>query len=159
MIDEKNLFHQPIKNNTKAYDNIRKITTGQGDDCTTGCLLDFNYVNKNCKMIAIDLSKQKAIIADLKAIKQISFTENLSGNMTQYNTLNVKLSNMQLHKSKLGIKNGTEVTLNISSNVVGDSNDENNFPQKLLLTDTQVSKLCKDFENDSPASIKLSKTQ
>ena len=58
--------------------------------------------------------------------------------MTQYNTLNVKLSNSQLNKLKLGIKNGTEVTLKISLNVVGDSNDESNFPQKLLLTNTQV---------------------
>ena len=61
--------------------------------------------------------------------------------MTQYNNLNLKLSNSRLNKLKLGIKNGTEVTLKISSNVVGDSNDENNFPHKLLLTNTQVSKL------------------
>ena len=61
--------------------------------------------------------------------------------MTQYNTLNVKLSNSQLNKLKLVIKNGTKVTLKISLNVVGDSNDENDFPQKLLLTNTQVSKL------------------
>ena len=79
--------------------------------------------------------------------------------MTQYNTLNVKLSNSQLNKLKSGIKNGTEVTLKLSSNVVGDSNDENNFPQKLLLTDTQVSKLRKAFANNSSANIKLSKTQ
>ena len=61
--------------------------------------------------------------------------------MTQYNTLNVKLSKKQLDKSKYGIKNVTEVTLKISSNVVGDSNDENNFPHKLLLTTTQVSRI------------------
>ena len=57
--------------------------------------------------------------------------------MTQYNTLNVKLSTSQLNRLKSGIKNGTEVTLKISSNVVGDSNDsndENDFPHKLLLT-------------------------
>ena len=58
--------------------------------------------------------------------------------MTQYNTLNVKLSNSQLNKLKSGIKNGTEVILKISSNVVGDSNDKNNFPHKLLLTNAQV---------------------
>ena len=61
--------------------------------------------------------------------------------MTQYNTLNVKLSNSQLNKLKLVIKNGTKVTLKISLNVAGDSNDENDFSQKLLLTNTQVSKL------------------
>ena len=79
--------------------------------------------------------------------------------MTQYNTLNVKLSNLQLNKLKLGIKNGTEVTLKISSNIVGDSNDENKFPHKLLLTNTQVSKLCKAFANGSSANIKLSNAQ
>ena len=79
--------------------------------------------------------------------------------MTQYNTLNVKLSNWQLNKLKSGIKNGTEVTLKISSSIVGDSNDENNCPHKLLLTNIQVSKLRKAFENGSSANIKLSKTQ
>ena len=79
--------------------------------------------------------------------------------MTQYNTLNVRLSNSQLNKLKSGIKNGTEVTLKISSNVVGDSNDENNFSHKLLLTNTKVSKLRKAFANNSSANIKLSKTQ
>ena len=67
------------------------------------------------------------------------------------------MSNSQLNKLKLGIKGGTEVTLKISSNVVGDSNDENNFPHKLLLTNTQVSRLCKAFANNSSANIKLSK--
>ena len=79
--------------------------------------------------------------------------------MTQYNTLKVKLSNSQLSKLNSGIKNNTEVTLKISSNVVGDSNDENNFLPKLLLTKTQVSKLCKAFSNNSSANIKSSKTQ
>ena len=56
--------------------------------------------------------------------------------MTQHNTLNVKLSNLQINKLKSGIKNDTEITL---SNVADDSNDENNFPHRLLLTNTQVS--------------------
>ena len=72
--------------------------------------------------------------------------------MTQYKTSNVKLSNSQLNKLKSGIKHNTEVTLKLSSNVVGGSNNENNFPHKLLLTNTQYSKL-------RNASIKLSKTQ
>ena len=58
--------------------------------------------------------------------------------MTQYNTLNVKLSNLQLNKLRSGLKNGTEVTLKILSNVVGGSNDKNNFLHKLLLTNAQV---------------------
>ena len=65
--------------------------------------------------------------------------------MTQHNTLNVRLSNSQLNKLKSAIKNGTTVTLNLSSNVVGGSNDKYNFPHKLLLTNTQVSKICKAF--------------
>ena len=79
--------------------------------------------------------------------------------MTQHNTLNAKLSNSQLNKLKSGIKNGTEVTLKISPNVAGDSNDENNFPHKLFLTNTQVLRFRKAFTNDSSANIKLSKTQ
>ena len=78
--------------------------------------------------------------------------------MTQHTALNVKLSNSQLNKFKSAIKNGTEATLNLPSNIVGDSNDENNFPHKLLLTNTQVSKLCKAFANNSSARIKLPKT-
>ena len=64
--------------------------------------------------------------------------------MTQYNTLNIKLSNLQLNKLKLVINNRTEVTLKISSNVVSDYNDENGLTHKLLLTNTQVPKNCKD---------------
>ena len=79
--------------------------------------------------------------------------------MTQYNTLNVKLSNSQLNKLKSGIKNSTEITWKLSSNVVGDSNNENNFPHKLLLSNTQVSKLRKAFTNNSSTNIKLSKAQ
>ena len=66
---------------------------------------------------------------------------------------------MQINKLKSGIRNGIEITLKFSSNVAGDSDDDNNFLQKLLLTNTQVSKLCKTFANNSSANIKLSKTQ
>ena len=69
------------------------------------------------------------------------------------------LSNLQLNKLKWGINNGTEVTLKISSNVVRDSNDENKFPRKSLLNNTQVLRLWKAFVNGSSASIKLSKYQ
>ena len=69
--------------------------------------------------------------------------------MTQYNALNVKLSNLQLNKLKSVIKNGTKVTLNLSSNLIRNSNDETNFPHKLLLTDTQVSKIHTVLANGS----------
>ena len=70
----------------KTYENIRKITTGQGDDYTTGCLLDYSYFKKYYKMIDIDLRKQLALDADPKAIQQISFTANLdrAGNTRFY---------------------------------------------------------------------------
>ena len=78
MIDGRNFFDQPINSMTKTYEkNIRKISTGQGDDYTTGCLLDHSYFNENYKMIVIDLSKQQALDADLRAIQQINFTANL----------------------------------------------------------------------------------
>ena len=57
MIDGKNFFDQPVKNDKVTYENIRKITIGQGDDYTTGCLLDYTYFKEYYKMIAIDLSK------------------------------------------------------------------------------------------------------
>ena len=58
MIDGRNFFDQPVKSDLTTYENIRKIATGQGDDYTTGCLVDYSYF-KNCyKIIAIDLSKQ-----------------------------------------------------------------------------------------------------
>ena len=77
MIDGRNFFDQPINSMTKTYENIRKIATGQGDDYTTGCLLDYSYFKENYKMIAIDLSKQQALDADPRAIQQINFTANL----------------------------------------------------------------------------------
>ena len=79
--------------------------------------------------------------------------------MTQYNSLNVKLSNSQLNKLKSAIKNETEVVLRLSSNIVGNSDDETNFPHKLLLTNRQVANLRKSFANNSSTDTELSKTQ
>ena len=76
VIDGKSFFDQPINNMIKTYENIRKITIGQGDDYTTGCLLDYTCFKKY-KMIAVDSSKQQALDADPKAIQQINFTANL----------------------------------------------------------------------------------
>ena len=77
MIDGKNFFDQPIKDNKVTYENIRKITTGQRDDYATSCLLDFIYFKKYYKMIAIDLSKQQVLDDNPNAIQQINFTANL----------------------------------------------------------------------------------
>ena len=79
--------------------------------------------------------------------------------MTQYNSLNVKLSNSQLSKLKSSIKNETDVVLRISSNMVSNSNDNTNFLHELLLTNRQVATICKAFANHSSIDIKLSKTQ
>ena len=79
--------------------------------------------------------------------------------MTQYNSLNVKLSNSQLNKLKSSIKNEPDVVLRISSNMVGDSNDNTNFPHELLLTNRQVANIRKAFAKNTSIDIKLSKTQ
>ena len=79
--------------------------------------------------------------------------------MTQYNSLNVKLSNSQLNKLKSAIKNRTDVILRASSNMIGNSDDEANFPNKLLLTNRQVSNIRKAFANHTSTKIKLSKAQ
>ena len=77
MINGENFFDQPIKNNKVTYENIRKISVGQGDDYTTGCLLDYSYFAYTYIMIAVDLSKQQALDADPRVIQQINFTANL----------------------------------------------------------------------------------
>ena len=77
MMDGRNVFDQPIKNDKITYDNNRKIATGQEDDCTTGCLLDYIYFKENYKLIAIDLSKQKQLDSDSKEIQKIDFADNL----------------------------------------------------------------------------------
>ena len=139
----------------------------QGDDYTTRCLVFYLNLNEHYKMITIDLSAQQILDVDPKAIQQINvtgtleragnrtlfffFTEEVKGTilhfrketMTQHNTLNVKLSNSRLNKSKSGIKNSTQVTLHLSSNAVRESSDETNFIHKLLLTNTQFRKFVK----------------
>ena len=77
-IDGRNVFGQPINSDIKTYENIRKNATGQGDDYTTGCLLDYHYFKENYKMIAIDLIKEYVLDAGPRAIQQINFTGNLN---------------------------------------------------------------------------------
>ena len=79
--------------------------------------------------------------------------------MTQHNSLNVNLSNSQLNKLKSAIKNETDVILRLSSNLIGNSDDETNFPHKLLLTNRQVANLRKAFASHTSTDIKSSKTQ
>ena len=79
-IDGRNFYHQAINDTIKQYDEVRKVSTGQGDDYTTGCLLDFAYFEKDYKLIAVDLSKQKAP----EAIQQIIFTGTAGGATTVF---------------------------------------------------------------------------
>ena len=72
-IDGRNFYDQAINDTIKQHDEVRKVSTGQGDDYTTGCLLDFAYFKNNYKLIAANLSKQKALDADSRAIQQIIF--------------------------------------------------------------------------------------
>ena len=83
-IDGRNFCDQPINDSIKQYDQIRKISTGQGDGYTTACLLDFAYFEKNYRLIAGDLSKQKALDANSRAIQQIIFTGKASKGVIIY---------------------------------------------------------------------------
>ena len=76
-IDGRNFYDQAINDSIKQYDEVRKISTGQGDGYTTGCLLDYSYFEKNYRLIAADLSKQKALDADSRVIQQIIFTRTI----------------------------------------------------------------------------------
>ena len=71
LIDGRNFYDQPINDLVKQYDEIRKTATGQGDDYTTGCLLDYQYFKDHYNLIAVDLSKQKELDAHSRAIQQI----------------------------------------------------------------------------------------
>ena len=80
IIDGRNFYDQPINDLVKQYNEIRKIATGQGDDYTTGCLLDYQYFKDHYNLIAIDFSKQKELDADSRAIQQIEFYGMLKSN-------------------------------------------------------------------------------
>ena len=74
-MDGRNFFDHAVKNDLTTYDNIQKLSIGQGNDYTTGCLLDYSYFKKYYKLIAIDLSKQQKIDACPKVIQQIILME------------------------------------------------------------------------------------
>ena len=86
MIDGKSFFDKPVKNNKVTYENLRKIATGQGDDYTTGCLLDYIYFKNYYKMAVVDLSKQQTLDVDPKATQEINFIATLdrAGNIRFY---------------------------------------------------------------------------
>ena len=69
LIDGRNVYDQPINELIKQYDEVRKVSTGQGDDYTTGYLLGYAYFKEIYRLIGVDLSKQKALDADPRAIQ------------------------------------------------------------------------------------------
>ena len=77
LINGRNFYDQPIDPDIKWYEEIRKLTTGQGEEYTTRCLLDYEYIKNNYKLIAVDLSTQKELDADPKTIQQIEFVRQL----------------------------------------------------------------------------------
>ena len=83
-IDERDFYDQSINDLIKHYDEVRKVSTGQGDDYTTGCLLDLAYFKKNCRLIVADLNKQKPLDVITWAIQQIIFTGKASVNVMIY---------------------------------------------------------------------------
>ena len=83
-IGGRNFYGLSINDSIKQYGENRKVSTGQGDDYTTGCLKDFSYFEKKYRLIAVDLSKQKALDADSRAIQEIIFTGKIKA--TKVNT-------------------------------------------------------------------------
>ena len=84
IIDGRNFYDNPIENDIAKYRELKKVMIGKGEDYTTGSLLDFNYFKKHYKLVAVDLSKQKELDADPRAIQQIEFKYMLVTNSTIY---------------------------------------------------------------------------
>ena len=111
MIDGQNFFDQPVKNDTRAYDNIQKRATDNREIYTSGCLLDYPYVKENYKLIAIVLSKQQALDADPKATQQIYFT----GNLEPAGNVNIFFIIEKIKKNVLDFTQGTVKALQCHS--------------------------------------------
>ena len=77
IINGKNFYDQAVDSDIKRYKKFRKLTTGQGEDYTTGCLLDYEYIKNHYRLIAVDLSRQKELDVDPKGIQQIEFVGQL----------------------------------------------------------------------------------
>ena len=84
IIDRRNFYDNPIESDIEKYRELKKVMTGRGEDYTTGSLLDFNYFDKHYKLVALDLSKQKELDPDPRAIQQIEFKYMLGTNSTIY---------------------------------------------------------------------------
>ena len=78
LIDSRNFYDQPISDQTRKYNELRNVAIGKGDDFTTGCFIDYDYFLKHYQLVAIDLSKQKELDADRRAIQKVEFNCMLS---------------------------------------------------------------------------------
>ena len=101
------LFDQPVKNDMRTYEFIPKSTSGQDNDYTTGCLLDFLWFKEHYNLIAIDLSKQQALNADPKAVQQI----NVTGNLDQAANTSMFFIIEEVNKGILDFSQGTVIVL------------------------------------------------
>ena len=84
IIDGRNFYDNPMENDIEKYREFKKVMIGKGEDYTTGSLLDYNYFDKHYKLVAVDLSKQKKLDADPRAIQKIEFKYMLGTNSTIY---------------------------------------------------------------------------
>ena len=96
LIDGRNFYDQPINDQIKKYDEIRKIATGKGDGYSTGWLLDYQYFKDHYQLIAVDLSKQKELDADPRAIQQTGFFGMLNTNSQVYSLRKIKRNNIRI---------------------------------------------------------------
>ena len=87
IINGRNFHDNPISSEIEQYDELRRVALGKGDNYTTGCLIDFDYFKSNYRLIAVDLSKQKELHADPRAIQQIEFIGKLQKNALVYTVL------------------------------------------------------------------------
>ena len=84
IIDGRNFYDNPIESDIEKYRELKKVMIGKGEDYTPGSLLDYNYFKKRYKLVAVDLSKQKELDVDPRAIQQIEFKYMLGTNSTTY---------------------------------------------------------------------------
>ena len=104
IIDGRNSYDNPIESNIEKYREFKKVMIGKGEDYTTGSLLDFNYFDKHYKLVAVDLSKQKELDADPRAIQQIEFRYILGTNSTIYWVLeNSKETILEFYKGTVKV--------------------------------------------------------
>ena len=121
----------------KQYDEFRKVSTGQGHNYTTGCLLDYQYFKDHYWLISVDLSKQKELDADSRSIQQIKFYGMLRTNSQVCTVLEKsKETKLEFYKGTTKTKNKTGTTLRVILKIVS----ENDLSHELLLTTRQKNK-------------------